>query len=254
MTLWLLLVGLLLPQTGGGTIAGVIRQPDGSPAVGIQVAISAVPPKGAETNGITVLNRFAQTDASGRYRLENVAAGEYYIVAGGFQSLTYYPGTLTLASARSITVSPGEAIAEVNFAVPRFQTTTPRVPLPPATKGTVSGKVVTEGGRLPPLFPSLYVYTGNRSKSVVGADGVKIRGSGTFGATPVLKDGTFGLALEDGEYTISLITSLGEPLTPADGYIVKSMVSGGTDLLKEKLKVTSNSEQTITITLAKAAQ
>lgn len=254
MTTWLLLVGLLLPQAGGGAITGQIRQPDGSPVAGIRVGVAAVPPKGADTNGITVLNRVAQTDASGRYRLENVAAGEYYVVAGPFQSLTYYPGTLLPANAHTITVAPGTTIGDVNFAVLRFQSSTSAPPIAPVPNGTISGRVVTQSGRLPLFFPSLYVYTGKPTKAVVGPDGVKIRGSGTFGAKPVLKDGTFEFSLDDGEYTISLITSLGDPLTSADGYIVQSIVSGQTDLLKEKLNVTRGSKQTITITLAEAPQ
>ena len=44
--------------------------------------------------------------------------------------------------------------------------------------------------------------------------------------------------------------SLGEPLSTADGYYVKSMSSGDVDLLKEKLKVDGSARQSITITLA----
>lgn len=131
----------------------------------------------------------------------------------------------------------------------------PQAPAPPQADGggSISGRIVTEDGRRWPLFiPTLYVFVEGGTKTKVGADGVRIKGSGTFGATPVSRDGTFSLYLADGEYAISLITALGDPLSPADGYTVKSMSSGTTDLLKEKLRVDRSAPQTISITLAAA--
>ena len=247
MMTWLLLMSLLLPQAGG-TISGEIRRADGTPATDVQVGVAALPL--TSTNGITVLNRVAMTDQLGRYRLEDVAAGEYYVVAGSFKSLTYYPGTLTLTNARSVAVSPGVTI-NANFAVPSFQTTG-GAPAPIKGDARISGKVVTEDGRrLPGFLPSLYVYAGNGTKTIKGADGGKIRGSGTFGATPVSKEGFFSLLLAEGEHEVLLITGLGQPLSAVDGYYVKSISLGDIDLLKEKLKVTGSSpQQTITITIA----
>jgi hypothetical protein len=66
----------------------------------------------------------------------------------------------------------------------------------------------------------------------------------------VSRDGSFRLLLDDGDYDISLITSLGEPLTAADGYYVKSIVSGPADLSKQKLSVRGRTAPAITITLA----
>jgi hypothetical protein len=56
-----------------------------------------------------------------------------------------------------------------------------------------------------------------------------------------------------GEYSISLITSLGDPLSAADGYYVKSISFGATDLLKEKLQNPGPTTATIVITLAPLA-
>jgi hypothetical protein len=120
----------------------------------------------------------------------------------------------------------------------------------------VTGKIVTEDGRQFPLFlPSLYIYVENGAgmrKSVVGPDGVKIKGRGTFGSIPVTKGGNFSLALPSGEYRITLVTNTGEPLSATDGYYVKSMSSGSTDLLKEPLKVDRAHPANITIVLAAA--
>src|SRR5262245_10396447 len=98
MMMWLLLVLLLVPariapQTAGGTIAGEIHQPDGAPAVGVRVGAALFP-----AQGITVLTRVAETDAAGHYLLEDLAPGQYYVVAGPLSSPSYYPGTITLAN------------------------------------------------------------------------------------------------------------------------------------------------------------
>jgi len=256
MATWLLLLSLLLPQApapsqaDGGTIAGEIRLPDGTPAARVRVGALAVPVSSADTNGIRVLTRTAETDESGRYRLENVPAGRYLIVAGSIASPLYYPGTFSLPAAGDITVASGTNVAGLNFNFPRIEPQVSEVPQR-APRGSISGRIVTEDGRRWPLFiPTLYVFVEGGTKTKVAADGVRIKGSGTFGATPVSKDGTFRLYLADGEYSISLITGLGDPLTPADGYTVRSMSSGGVDLLKEKLKVQGFAQQGITITLA----
>lgn len=255
MATWLLLLSLLLPQAPAppqadrGTIAGEIRRPDGTPAARVRVGALAVPVRSPDTNGIRVLTRFTETDESGRYRLENVPAGRYHIVAGTIAYPMYYPGTFSLADAGEITVASGTNVAGLNFNFPRIETQVSE--FLPGPHGSISGRIVTEDGRRWPLFiPTLYVFVEGGTKTKVGADGVRIKGSGTFGATPVSKDGTFSLHLADGEYAISLITGLGDPLTPADGYTVKSMSSGGVDLLKEKLKVKGSAQQGITVTLA----
>lgn len=116
----------------------------------------------------------------------------------------------------------------------------------------VQGRVVFDDGRpFPPIFPNLYIHVkGQRGVNTVGEDGIRIRGSGSFGATPVGKDGTFTLVLQDGEHELALVTGLGDPLSRADGYYVTSMVSGAKDILREKLVVENRTALPITITLA----
>jgi hypothetical protein len=251
---WLLLGYLLIPgapQTSSGTVAGQIRLPDGSGAAGVRVSAMSVDETGPATNAFTVLDRITETDESGRYRLDNLPAGRYYILSGAVDAPTYYPGTDDLSSARIIAVTNGVNLQGVDFRLPRLPVESYRRDV--ALHPYISGVIVTDNGRrLPGFLPSLYVYVENASKTVIGADGVKIRGQGTFGATPVSKDGTFRLFLEDGEYTIALITSLGDPLTADDGWYVKSISSSGRDLLKEKLKVNRSPFQSITITLTPA--
>ena len=244
---WLLLVYLLLPsppQGANGVIAGEIRLPDGAIAAGVRV--SAMSAEGEDLNATTVLGRITITDELGRYRLDSVSPGRYYIVAGALDAPTYYPGAGDLQSARIIAVATGSNVQGVDFRIPRMPAKPAEIAFP---RGYVIGKVVTDKGQWPLFLPALYVYVENGKKTAVGADGVKIKGTGTFGAIPVSKNGTFTFFLEDGEYSISLITSLGDPLTRDDGYIVKSISSAGKDLLKEKLKVNRSTIQSITITL-----
>lgn len=247
---WLLLISLLLTQAptrqqlGGGVVAGEIRLPDGRAAAGVLVRTVLV--AGTAANGAPVVLYRSMTDESGRYRIENIPVGTYYIAVGEGDTATYYPGTSNLADARTVTIAPESILQAVDFVIPQM----PRYP-GYELFGGIPGKIVTDNGRSWPLFlPSLYIHVENGNRTVMGADGVKIRGTGTFGATPVGKDGTFRLYLPDGEFAISLVTSLGEPLTAADGYYVKSMVSGTTDLVKERLRVTRPSPQSITITLS----
>jgi hypothetical protein len=116
----------------------------------------------------------------------------------------------------------------------------------------VSGKVVLENGAPPPFFlGTLYIYPqGGVIRSSVGEDGRKIRRSGTGAAIPVERRGAFSLPLEDGEYSISLITSTGMPLSASDGYYVKSMTFGTSDIMDAKFRLAGNSRPSITVILA----
>src|SRR5262249_22253290 len=120
------------------------------PAVAVRVyAIPAGDPNVAAIVG-TVFESLAQTDASGRYRLE-VPAGRYYIAAGSVDSPTYYPNDTSVASAKVITVSAGGMVLDVNFS--RYiPATSVRLPpaivsaLPPGSTGLLSGVIRNSDG------------------------------------------------------------------------------------------------------------
>ena len=46
----------------------------------------------------------AETDSTGRYQLENVPPGRYYITAGRLDVLTYYPGTLEVSQGLVVSI------------------------------------------------------------------------------------------------------------------------------------------------------
>jgi hypothetical protein len=121
-----------------GTISGTIRNADGSPAVAVFVGAvledSGAPAPTRPGISPQSLRIKAQTDANGRYRLENVPPGNYYIAAGkaymfsgdGAGPLmipTYFPGTPDRASAAAMPVGSGSAIvgADVRFPPPTEQ-------------------------------------------------------------------------------------------------------------------------------------
>ena len=242
----LLLASLLwIQQAGTGAVSGEIRVSGGAAAAGVRVG--AMPAQSAvESNRSMVLERITQTDDRGHYNLDDLPPGRYYIIAGDLAAPTYYPGTASLKDARIVTVASG-SVQLIDFEIHC---------LPIASTGAVGlilgrsiqGRVVLENGKpLPPLL-RLYVFAGV-TKTLRGADGVWIRGSGTFGAVPVDRDGCFRLSLPDGDYPISLVTNVGDPLGPDDGYSLKAMVSGSVDLLKQKLKVVGRNADPIVITL-----
>ena len=90
MTAGLFAIALLLHATQGvpvqpqqgGTITGVLRDTTGKPFPGIRIAAVAQPDSLAENRNSAAMSALAETDAAGRYRLENVPPGKYYIAAG----------------------------------------------------------------------------------------------------------------------------------------------------------------------------
>ena len=149
-----ILFGLLLvqisPTASTGIVSGVVLSSSGVAAAAVRVyAVPAGDPNAVAIAG-TVLQSLAQTDASGRYRLE-VPAGRYYIAAGSVDSPTYYPNDTSIASARVITISAGGIVPDVNFS--RYiPATSVRLPptlvtgLPPVSTGVLSGVIRNSDG------------------------------------------------------------------------------------------------------------
>ena len=125
----LLLISLLFLLQGtpaaSGVLAGRLRAIDGSPAVGVRVAAVAVPPASqTQEPGLVPLQyvpppaalvRVALTDNLGRYRLESVPPGRYYILAGLVDAPSYYPASKNIAAATVVTVAPGSKAENMNF-------------------------------------------------------------------------------------------------------------------------------------------
>src|SRR5262245_51801407 len=115
----LLLAGLLLlqgiPVQQGGTVTGILRDATGRPIEGVRVAAVAKAGTPEEALGAAAMAGLAQTDAQGRFTLENVPAGRYVIAAGRLDRQTYYPGTSRQEDATVVTITPGVVIPQINF-------------------------------------------------------------------------------------------------------------------------------------------
>jgi len=196
----LILALLLLQQTSDaarqaqtGTASGIVRVATGEPAAGVRVAAVAL--SSLETTTVEgALVSLAQTDSTGRYRLDNILPGRYYIQAGLIDAPTYYPGVTVTTGATSILIAAGASVDGLNFTMAR------------GSSGVrVSGRVPTSSTR-----PVLIMLTGGSGASRLTTGQVR-------------PDGTFEfLKVTPGSYTL-------QP-SPANGLPPLTIVVGDKDV------------------------
>lgn len=118
------------PPRMGGELSGVIRYSDGTPAVSIFVlAVQAVAPSSPSRSFVAV------SDSTGRYRISNIPADNYYIAAGFSDSPSFYPGTTDVAAAKTITTTTTTKVDTLDFVLSR-----------PPEGPVVSGRVTSASG------------------------------------------------------------------------------------------------------------
>src|SRR6185436_13051955 len=111
LTVVALLAQVVIPETSG-SISGRLLTPLGSPIAGIRVAAAVADPAAGDST--LTFASLAQTDAEGKYTLENVPPGKYVIAAGRATAPVYYPNGLRL-DAKVISVGAGAKIAGIDF-------------------------------------------------------------------------------------------------------------------------------------------
>jgi hypothetical protein len=99
-------------QPGTGIVTGQLKVEGGASAEGIRVGAVAIDDPTASS-----FLSVAETDAAGRFRLTNVPAGRYYIVAGRLNNLQFFPNAKTPAEATEIAVEAARTRSDVNFTV-----------------------------------------------------------------------------------------------------------------------------------------
>jgi hypothetical protein len=114
-------------QPGTGIVTGTLKSADGRPAIGVRVGAVDV-----EDVSASSLFSVTETDSAGNYRLINIPAGRYYIVAGKLSDLHYYPRGADRSSAAEINIEAARVRAQVDFTVPGGS----QRPVQPAPFGT----------------------------------------------------------------------------------------------------------------------
>ena len=104
-------------QVQPGTVAGRLFSTKGTPEPGVRIA--AVPVAEATKTGAAALFGISLTDNDGRYRLENLPPGRYYIFAGLIDLPSYYPNATTIERATPIEVDAGVILSGIDFSMAR---------------------------------------------------------------------------------------------------------------------------------------
>jgi Carboxypeptidase regulatory-like domain len=225
LALSLLIQGIPVRPSEGGTITGTVRMTDGKPAVGIRVAARARTDTLEDTIEGAALAALAETDASGRYRLEGVPPGRYTISAGRVDLPTYYPGTLDLASGTVLAIASGSTISGIDFTLADISFVVAGLPSQSGIQQSVVMmplKVTVEGGGKVPVFAA------GKFVRLVFDPSVGTPTSHSFDAQSV----ELPFPVIPTEYRV-VIESL-----PA-GYALKSMTYGSTDLRTRTLRLSA---------------
>jgi hypothetical protein len=174
----LLLQGVPVQPQQGGTITGILRDAGGIPFPGVRIA--AMPQQGdaGTIPDAATMAALAETDAKGRYRLENVPPGRYHIAAGVWYLPTFYPGTQEIQRSAVIPVTQGADIALIDFRIEDTSIRGPDFGIPGVTS-TLQVPVdirVDGGGKVPVSGPAgfpriLMIAVGNTTPNVTVALG-----------------------------------------------------------------------------------
>jgi hypothetical protein len=212
-----------IPVQQGGTVTGVLRDSRGMPVGGVRMA--------AVTRGDVIENTAAgsmagitETDAQGRFMLENIPPGKYVIAAGRLDLQTYYPGTQALADATVLTITRGSTVANINFV------------LNDTSFGRASIETFTGSIGPPVATIPVTVRVDNGGKLPVTADGKNV--SITLAST----SNQFSYPIEASAIAVPGPLS-GDFSVKVDGlpspYRVKSITYGGTDITSSTFALTA---------------
>jgi hypothetical protein len=211
-----LLALLLLTQVAqGGVISGRILAEDGSPVVNKRIAAQAVLDRGDVDLGASLLAGISQTGDDGRFRLENIPPGRYYIVLDPLDLPSYYPGVTKPERASIVSVGEGAFIANLDFKMPDFdggrvfgRLAPPAIPPAGPVRVTMYPGDLT--GVSPTIVSSVTSVAALTFTFSLGGIIVRTGSSGSTTSAPVLADGTFEMPkVRKGVYTISTVPNVG---------------------------------------------
>jgi len=210
------------PLSKGGGVAGTLRAADGTPAVNVRIGVMVPPEPGRAVNGAGILVSQTETDGNGRFQLNEVSAGRYYIVAGNLNTPTFYPGVRELASARTIEVQPAATVNGIDFEMSAASVAVNLLEIP------LAGRIVLKNDPNAPM-PRTITFQHHRTRQAVAGQIALVRPivmSLTFGVEP---DGSFKGILPGGED--HRLSNIGLP----QGYAFAAMTSGGKNVLDQTI-------------------
>jgi hypothetical protein len=164
-----------------GNVTGQIHDKAGSPAASIRILAIVADASSATGTETPIIARQTQTAADGRYRLDGLPSGRYFIQAGSPNLLGYFPGVSALTEARALDVASGGAVANADF---RLVSDGVRI------TGHVTGipaEAMRDSLKMTLLGPNQTIFSAEARKAPVGPDGAF-----QFSAIP---SGTYGLVI-----------------------------------------------------------
>jgi hypothetical protein len=218
--------GIPVQPTQAGSIAGVLKDSAGKPAAGIRVAAVARPDSLEEfAGGAAAMSSIDETDEQGRFTLENVPPGRYFIAAGVLNFPTYYPGTQAMAEGKTVLVTAGGKVTDIDFAL----------------RESSGGRVIGTGGGI-----NIGQFTIPLDIRAEGGAKIPIFGGGKptgVRVEPVAGGTSYTASVIDGALPMQPINSDYRVIVEGlpEGYSVKSIKYGGADVNDGILKINATS-------------
>jgi hypothetical protein len=245
LLLWLTLLMQGVPPlpNQGGTVTGIVKSADGTPAANVRVVAMVPPDSPQDVAGIASMATLAETDENGRYRLDNVPLGRYLIAAGRIDAQTYYPGFLDVAKASKVLVTAGNTLTGINFTL----------------NDSSGGRASNSGFALVSSLPSADVpfkfsgtkipisYPGGYPKLVLTNVKNGQRWTATMDRLSINVGPTQGSGSSSESYNVSIEDF------PA-GYSIKSMTSGPVDLAQKPFQIPAGRFSTSRVVIAVSIQ
>jgi len=227
IALALFLQGIPALPNQSGTVTGILKYADGKPAVGVRITAVARPESPQDVALAAAISSLAETDQTGRYRLENIPPGHYHIAAGRIDLQTFYPGVLEISSATDILIKSGDIVTGIDFMLK--DSSIGRAPDASSAGGvptiSVALTVTVEGGGRVPVFSPrgfarlVLTRTRDNVRSLASLDQRSINLTGS--------DASFSTG---SEYQASV-----EGLP--DGFAVRTFTYGAADLMTSTLRI-----------------
>jgi hypothetical protein len=216
-------------STDSGTITGIVKTASGEPASGIRVTAMARPESLVDAASAASFAGLAETDDDGRYRLENIPPGQYYVAAGRVDLPTYFPGTLEMLKGSPVSITSKAVVSNINFTMDDASVRAPGSDLSSVT-GSVAGltmpvQVRMEGDVKQPVFADGHSV-------LIRFTRVQDQSRSEMVLTDSIQNFSIPSPLPGMEYRVTV-----ENLPK--GYILKSMIQDGVDLLNNSLKLTA---------------